>query len=205
VAIARGDTVVQVGAVGDGELWSMVQLVGPAGRVVVVEPSSENVEAIQERLNRDGITNVIVITKGAWSTQGRQTLYVHPELSARNIMLGSGVQHDRSIPAEEYARAIEIEVDRLDDILAAQGIEHVDFIKITVMGAEIHVLKGMDRVLSGSLTLWVKAHSRIDGQPANRVIADMLEGRGFRTVTVRGNRGPDGARRPGDVYAMRAG
>jgi len=203
MAIARGDTVVQVGAVGDGELWSMLPLVGAEGRVVVVEPSPENVDAIRQRLTRDGITNVTVIDKGAWSGPGKQTLHVHPKWSASNIILDSGTKHDRAMTPGDYAGAVEIDVDRLDDLLALHGIEHCDFIKITVMGAELHVLSGMDRLLSTDATLWVKAHSTIDGRPANTVIADLLRQRGFRTVTVKGNRGPDGIRRPGDVYAMR--
>jgi len=203
LAISRGDTVVQVGAVGDGELWSMVPLVGSEGRVIVVEPSPENVEAIEQRLAKEGITNVTVVAKGAWSEPGRQTLRVHPNWSASNIILESGASHDRAMEPGRYAGSVEIEVDRLDDILGAIGVEDCDFIKITVMGAELHVLRGMKRLLRNGATLWVKAHSTVDGRPANAAIVEMLEDHGFRAVIVRGNRGPDGTRRPGDVYAMR--
>ena len=204
LAIARGDTVVQVGAVGDGELWRMLELVGRTGRVVVVEPFPDHVETIEARLRAEGIANVTVIGKGAWSGPGTQALHVHPQWSDSNIVLESGARHDRALAPEEYPYAVEIEVDSLDDLLASHGIEHCDFIKITVMGAELQVLAGMNRVLADRPTLWVKAHSEIDGRPANATIAALLHERGFRTVIVRGNRGPGGVRRPGDVYAMPA-
>lgn len=203
LAIARGDTVVQVGAVGKGELWNMVRLVGPKGRVIAIEPAPDNIEAIEERLQTEGIANVTVVRKGAWSERGTQTLYMHPKFSGSHIVLESGSKHDRALAPHEYAAALEIDVDRLDDIFLEYGIKTVDFIKITVMGAEMQVLKGMDRLLSTVPSLWVKAHALVDGEPANRAIAKLLRGRGFRTVVTRGNLGPDLRERPGDVYATR--
>jgi hypothetical protein len=55
LAIANGDTVVQVGATGRGEIWEMSRLAGPNGRLIVIEPAPENLEAIYERIERDGI------------------------------------------------------------------------------------------------------------------------------------------------------
>jgi FkbM family methyltransferase len=147
------------------------------------------------------VKNVTVIAKGAWSAPGTQTLYVHPKWHASNIVLESGAHHDRALDPDAYAGAVEIEVDRLDDLLAERGVERCDFAKLTVMGAELHVLAGMERLLSSGTTVWVKAHSDIDGRPANERIARVLAEKGFRTVVVRGNVGPDGKRRPGDVYA----
>ena len=201
LAIARGDTVVQVGAVGDGEVWRMSELAGPTGRVFSVEAFPDNARAIAERAEANGVTNVIVIAKGAWSSAGTQTLFVHPKWHASNIVLDSGAHHDRALDPEAYADAVEIEVDRLDDLLAEHGVTRCDFAKLTVMGAELHVLQGMERLLASGTTVWVKAHSEIDGRPANEAIAHWLAGKGFRPVIVQGNIGPDGKRRPGDVYA----
>lgn len=203
LAIAPGDTVVQVGAVGKGELWDMLRLVGPAGRVVAVEPAPDNIAAIEERVRDERITNVTILPKGAWSERGTQTLYMHPKFSGSHIVLDSGAKHDRALRPDDYAAALQIDVDRLDAIFEEHGIDKVDFIKITVMGAEMQVLAGMDRLLATVPSIWVKAHSLIDGQPANRVISKLLNDRGFRTVLTRGNLGPDGRERPGDVYATR--
>jgi FkbM family methyltransferase len=202
LTVAKGDTVVQVGAVGRGELWKIVRLVGENGRVIVVEPFPGSVKAIRERLSKEAIGNVTVVVKGAWSEPGKQTLYVHPKFAGSNIVLASDAKHDRAMQPESYATAVEIDVDRLDGILASQGIDKIDFVKITVMGAELQVLKGMNRLLAGNATMWVKAHSLIDGQPANGAISKLLNERGFRTVIVHGNLGPGGVR-PGDVYATR--
>jgi FkbM family methyltransferase len=202
LCIARGDTVVLVGAVPQGELWEMARLVGSRGRAIAVEPFPDHIKAIEERARRLNLTNVSVIPVGAWAAPGRQTLYIHPQLAGSHIVLDSGTKHDRAMPAEQYAGAIEIEVDTLDNILARHGITECDFIKITVMGAELQVLQGMENLLSTTPKLWVKAHALIDGQPANVAISKLLMERGYRTVIVRGNVGPSG-KRAGDVYASR--
>lgn len=202
-AIARGDTVVQVGATADGELWDMVRLVGQGGRVIVIESFPHNVKAIKELLSKESIRNVTVVPKGAWTEPGRQKLYIDPRYNAGNIMLDSGAKHDKAMGAENYPETLEIEVDRLDNILANEGIDKCDFIKITVNGAEVQVLKGMDRILNSNPTVWVKAHSLINGQPANILISKMFDEKGFQTVITRDIVTSDGLRRSGDVYAMR--
>jgi hypothetical protein len=98
---------------------------------------------------------------------------------------------------------LEIEVDTLDRLLAANGIGHCHFIKITVMGAEMQVLRGMQQLLDTTPRLWVKAHAMFEGKPANVAISNLLQQHGYRTVVTRGNEGPDGRLRPGDVYAAR--
>ncbi len=203
LGIARGDTVAQVGAVGKGELWEMLRLVGPRGRVIAVEPAPDNLHAIRQRIAERGIDNLTVIPMGAWSERSTQILHMHPTLPGSHIMLHAGTQHDRAMRPDEYASEVNIAVDRLDDIFAAHGITRCDFIKITVMGAEAQVLAGMDRLLSVTPKLWVKGHALIDGEPANRAIARLLRERGYRTVLTRGNLGPDGRERHGDVYATR--
>jgi len=203
MAIARGDTVVQVGATGRGEIWEMARLTGPRGRVIVVECAPENLEQIYARIERDNIRNMTVIPKGAWSEPTTQTLYVHPRFKGSHIMLDSGAQHDRVLERDEYAAAIEIECDTLDKLLAEHGVPRCDFIKITVMGAEMQILRGMDSLLATTPKLWVKAHSKFEGRPANQAISQLLQERGYRTVIIRGNAGPDGKERPGDVYATR--
>ncbi|HKU68917.1 MAG TPA: FkbM family methyltransferase [Candidatus Baltobacteraceae bacterium] len=202
LTIARGDTVVQVGAVGKGEIWEMARLVGPSGKVIAVEPAPDNLEAIRKRIADEGIRNVTVIPKGAWSEPGTQDLFMHPKFAGSHIMLASGSQHDRAMEPDAYAARVTIDVDRLDTILTQHGIEHCDFIKITVMGAEMKVLAGMDRLLAVTPKIWVKAHATIGGEPANRAISNLLRARGYRTVLTRGNSGPDG-QRPGDVFATR--
>lgn len=202
LCISKGDTVVLVGVVPTGEIWDMVRLVGAQGRVVAVEPFPESVAHLEARARETGARNVSIIPQGAWSEPGKQTLYIHPQFAGSHIVLDSGAKHDRAMTPESYAGNIEIEVDRLDDVLARAGIEKPDFIKITVMGAEMQVLKGMERLMQTTPRLWVKAHSLIDGQPANVVISRMLRERGYRTVITRGNHGPNGER-PGDVYAWR--
>jgi FkbM family methyltransferase len=203
ITMGKGDTVVQVGAVVKGDVFLMAKIVGPSGRVVAVEPHPDNIKAIQDRLREESINNVILVAKGAWSKKGKQTLLIHPDNWACSRIEIDGIKHDRGLRANEYSRAVEIEVDTLDNILAGLNIPTVDFIKITVMGAELEVLKGMDKALQGNLQLWSKGHALKYGQPTNKYIATMLRDRGFKAVITKGTVTSDGLARAGDVYAVR--
>jgi FkbM family methyltransferase len=171
--------------------------------VVVVECAPDNLEQIYARIKCDKISNMTVIPKGAWSERTTQTLYVHPRFRGSHIVLDSGAQHDRVLARDEYAAAIHVECDTLDRLLDMYDISHCDFIKITVMGAEMQVLRGMDALLASTPKLWVKAHAMYEGRPANYAISNLLKQCGYRTVLIRGNKGPDGQLRPNDVYATR--
>lgn len=204
LTIAKGDTVVMVGAVNHGEVWDMVRMVGPQGRVVVVEALPENVAAIEASLRqrRPAITNLTVICKAAWSEPARITLHCDPRWPAGGIILNSGTTHDRGFAPEAYARALALDADQLDTILL-NVVDRCDFIKITVMGAELRVLDGMDRLLSECPAVWVRGHALLNDEPTNRVIERRLAARGFVTMVTRPEEGYAGFVRSGDVYAVR--
>lgn len=200
--IQKGDTVCLVGSPPGGEYLRMAKLVGKRGQVIVIEPEKGNLEKLRGEIKKEGITNVKIIPKGAYSKKGRQTLFVSDRPADHKIEI-SDIMHDNDLRQGAYISAEEIETDTLDNILNEIAVGHVDFVKITVNGAELEVLKGMEETLKGDVKLYVKGCALKDGEPINRIIASFLKNRGFITNVLSEGTSPvsDDFVRAGDIYA----
>ena len=178
LTVRRGDTVVQVGATPHGGTFRMSRIVGKQGRVIAIEPDERNLRGLSDRIRRGGFRNITVVPKGAWSSRGTQTLSLSPHPADQKIDI-PGVWHDAQLKPENYLSSAQIEVDTIDNILHGLGVHHVDFVRITINGAELEALKGMEDTLASKPRLWVKAHALKDGQPLNKSIRAFLAARGF--------------------------
>ena len=86
-----------------------------------------------------------------------------------------------------FAERITIDVDTVDNILAELGFDRVDYAEITVNGAELQVLEGMQKTLANTKRVFVSGYARtISGKPMNRRTEAMLRALGLRTkITTR--------------------
>jgi FkbM family methyltransferase len=205
LTLRKGETIVQVGATPGGELLRQAEIVGETGRVIAIEPERGNLEGLRKMLDEESIKNVTLVPKGAWREKGKQRLLLSPIFSGDHKIEVSGVLHDNDLRPENYQSFTEVEVDTVDNILRTLGISHVDYVKITINGAELEVLKGMEETLKGDLRLWVKGHALKDGQPLHQAIASFLKERGFSVQITKGEGAPISKDfiRKGDVYATR--
>lgn len=128
-----GMTVVDVGA--NIGLYTALAArgVGPNGRVVAVEPESHNCEFIRKTLARNQFTNVEVVQAGIGDQTGMAHLYINLENRADH----------RIFDKQATRSAVDVQLYRLDDLLAKLGITHVDMIKIDIQGAEALAVEGM--------------------------------------------------------------
>ncbi len=135
--VKAGDIVVDVGAhigtFGDDALRR------GAAKVIMVEPDPVNVECIRRNFQQeiaDG--RVVLIPEGAWSKADTLNF----DIGVANSGTGS------LVVKESGARRIKVPVRPLDDMLRSAGIDHVDFIKMDIEGAEREALKGAAGVLA---------------------------------------------------------
>ena len=128
-----GMTVVDVGAnLGYYSLLAS-KLVGPAGRVVALEPNSENCRLLLSSLRLGGITNVELVPVAADSATGWAYYSTHVGSNGGLIDGGDLLQHP----------GVVVPTFRLDDIVDGP----VGFLKMDVEGAEGRVVKGATRVI----------------------------------------------------------
>jgi FkbM family methyltransferase len=142
--LAPGDTFVDVGA--NVGLLSLLasRWVGPSGRVVCLEPSAREFARLREHVERNRLVNVVTFQVAAGAEPGSAVLHVaearYPGLNTLEpSFMYTGV-------AEDHAE--QVPVVRLDDFLAAQGIDVVSTMKIDVEGFEPQVVAGAQRTIA---------------------------------------------------------
>ena len=123
-----GTTVIDVGANLGFFTVQFARWVGPAGRVIAVEPEMENLRLLRHRLERSGLgVNVDVIEGVAAEEPGILRLAINPFHPA-----------DHRIGEEGLA----VRAWTIDELVAARGWPAISLVKIDVQGAEVRVLRG---------------------------------------------------------------
>lgn len=139
--IKPGDVVVDIGA--NIGLWVMGAALkaAPEGNVHAFEPMPENFVRLEHNLTLNGLDSVVCRQLALSDRCGHSILYTPP---VHNSALGS-LQ-----PGGEGDRSIETELVTLDYYCEQQAIDHVDFMKVDVEGAELLVFRGAGRILGST-------------------------------------------------------
>ncbi len=140
-----GMTVVDVGA--NIGLYTALAAagIGPAGRVVALEPDPESFSYLQKTLALNGFTTVEPCAAAASSGTGTAQLFRNPDNR------GDSRLYDDPLLANPLA----IQTTTLDELLRAHGIRSVDILKMDVQGAEGLVLAGAAQILRDSPNLTI--------------------------------------------------
>ena len=101
-------------------------------RVLAFEPAPATYERLARHVRLNGLTNVTALRVALGPSPGRAHLAVAS-------MDNSGEAAVVDAPTES---SVEVEVARLDDVLAQHGVERVDLMKLDVEGREVGVLEG---------------------------------------------------------------
>lgn len=129
-----GDVFVDAGASVGQMSFHAARCVGPSGAVLAFEPALERHEDLVAGVAANALDQVLPIRAGLADRSGELLLY----------MVGSPSMADQSRTSD----VVRVRVERLDDALAARGIDRVRFLKIDVEGLEPEVLLGAPRLLA---------------------------------------------------------
>lgn len=114
------------------------KLVGPAGRVIAIEPSVQSFPVLEKNLTLNRLTNVLPLSVALSEKAGRTWLY-------HGINPG---QHSFGKDPSCNGVGEEVVTETLDSVLLRASVQHVDVIKMDVEGAEELVLRGATRVVT---------------------------------------------------------
>lgn len=146
--IGEGDTVIQIGAP-----WGLLQagrsrsiyfskLVGKSGQVIVFEADLNNVKNLREFLVRQGISNIKVIPLGAWNKATKLRFLINDKHPAANLV--EEVFDDSRKDLKDF-RAVEIDVDSIDNVLDTLSLGEIKLLSITSNGSEEEILQGASK------------------------------------------------------------
>ncbi len=138
VNVTPGDVVIDGGACfGDTALY-FAHRTGPTGKVYSFEFVDSNMEILRRNLdlNPDFGSQIKVVKHPLWSRSGLPMLVNDRGPASKVRLLEEGPTEDAT------ARTLTI-----DDFVAQQGLDRVDFIKMDIEGAETEALKGAEQTI----------------------------------------------------------
>lgn len=190
--VPEGSTVVDVGAnIGFFSL-RFARWVGPAGRVIAIEPEARNIASLRARVERAGLSGVVdCIQAAAADRSGVLRLALTPGHPGDHHLAKFG----------EPVQAVTL------DELTAQEVRRVSLVKIDVQGAETMVIAGARRLLDKQRSaVFVEVHepSLARGGSSPRELIESLVGLGFAGHRLT-RRGVGPREQPDELLAHLAG
>ena len=135
-----GMTVLDIGAHHGLYTLLAAKRVGRRGRVIAFEPSPRECRRLARHVRMNRCSNAEIEACALGQESGEADLFVVEGFRD----WGNSLQPP-DVP--EPTSRVRVPLRRLDDLLAARGIERVDFIKLDAEGGELAVLQGARRLL----------------------------------------------------------
>mgnify|MGYP002632888772 CR=1 FL=1 len=205
--ILKGDTIVQVGTHKQETVSRIAKAIGKNGRAVIIEASKENFDYLNDYVSDCGWTNISLVNKAASNKREALTFLVSKILSDHRLE-DDNILHDNDLRDGGYERTEVVQADTVDNILDELDINSIDYIEITVNGAELKVLEGMKKTMKNTKRIYTKSFA-ID-QLKQKVIAndilEILKTNGFIFFIGKPSKSvlnESWGERSGDIYAFR--
>jgi FkbM family methyltransferase len=183
-AIHPGDVLLDLGAfIGFGAMRAS-EMVGADGRIVSVEAHPSNQKLLNKNLQGNAISNVAVVPKGVWHEPGQVTLHCD-ELQRNSLVADVVTERNR----------VTVPTDTVDSMVRDLALTKVSLVSVTINGAEVEALQGMEQTLSSyGPRLSIAGWYRRNGVPVHEIAAPYVKKFGYEVVV-----GPVGR-----VYAWKA-
>ncbi|HSP96719.1 MAG TPA: FkbM family methyltransferase [Candidatus Dormibacteraeota bacterium] len=133
--MAVGGLAVDVGAYLGWYAVALARRAGATGRVIALEPETGNFDLLTRAVGAGRFPQIDARQVAAAEYSGWTSLYV---------ATGDRGDH-RIVPADEERRTCTVRAVSIDDLVGAEP--RLDFLKISVQGAEVSVLRGARRAL----------------------------------------------------------
>ena len=164
-------TVLDVGAhKGFFALFAAQQL-GPASRIVCLEPAPATFHVLQQNLAANNVQRVTAVNAGLAAEAGTATLYGDQSWNASLL---------RPPPDVPEPSGIDVRVLTLAGLLEDHGLAQVDFLKLDCEGAEYPILFGADvHTLARIRTISLEFHDTGEARWTGLSLARLLHEHGF--------------------------
>jgi FkbM family methyltransferase len=132
--VKNGEVFIDVGA-HVGKYALKVAKANPASLVIAIEPGKLQFNALIDGIRKNNLKNVIPLNIAAWDSAARLKLRVYSAIDTSTVV-------DEFDCFGRLIRIENVEARPLDDVVKELGLGRVDWVKIDVEGAELHVLRG---------------------------------------------------------------
>jgi FkbM family methyltransferase len=179
--LERGDTYVDVGAhVGYHTLVAR-SCVGPAGRVIAVEPQPYNCEKLLANWRANSFENLALYIAAIGETDSVVCLHQQTATDSTRLSLCLESVNDEAL-------AFHVPLKRLDAILKEQAVEAVRLLKVDVEGFELEVLNSLGKFAPTVENIILEVLDTEEHiSPKSAALIQELRRHNFELNTVEGN------------------
>jgi len=156
----------------------LARAVGPAGRVLAVEPAPRAADSLDKTFAANALVQAELIRCAVGDHDGTAE-FVMPMVTSARVDTGTA----RIGPAAAGHEALKVALRRLDSLAADRRLERIDLIKIDVEGHERQVLDGAQATLARFRPVLV-IETGHEAEGDRRAIHDRLGGLGYRLLGV---------------------
>lgn len=133
-----GNTFVDIGA-NEGYFTVLAaKIVGPAGRIVAVEPQKRVASILRENVTLNSLTNVAIVTTAISDQDGQSDLYLSPDTNTGSTSLIQTTKY--RLPTQP------VETSTLSALFDRCGIQVADLVKMDIEGFEYEAILGSPEI-----------------------------------------------------------
>ena len=147
----------------------------PEGEVLAIEMMPRNAEILGRNVDANNLSGRIsIIEAGVWSEAGVIDVW------------GKGRQRNSLIPLEHIKvdTGVKARVDTLDQLLDEWRRPTIDLLYVTINGAEVEALDGLDRWWPAIHGIFIVSPYDRDGRACSDICREMLASRGCMLIDV---------------------
>lgn len=175
--IKSGDIVLDAGANIGGFVVQAAKVLNNTGQIYAFEPNADNIKTLQKNLKLNDITNCEIIDLGLWSETKKMEFFISHRPGEHTL-----INYDDTTSFQKKG-VLQINCDKLDNIVQRYKIEKIDYLKMDIEGAEIEALKGGKQCLSNfNPFLLIEALHTIEGIPTYKTIVPYLKEFGYNLL-----------------------
>ncbi len=176
--IRNGDVILDIGAFTGFGTLKLAERAGKTGKVFAFESFPESLALLRKNIDKNGIKNVTIVPKAVSNFSGKGIFYTggHTANSLKKKTLSKEVE-------DSNFNNLEVDVVKID--VELPNVNSVDYINITVNGAEPEVIEGMQGVLekSKNLRLTTPGWYYREGVKLYKIIVPQLESAGLNVIS----------------------
>lgn len=172
-----GDTIVDVGAGNGSDVIAFSHLVGDAGKVLAIEAHPATYRLLEKQCQWNRLMNVQTAKRAIMAGPGIVAIDDNLDDIFNAVIANPGLKKTHTVPGGS-----------LDDLCREKGIDHVDFLKMNIEGAERFAIEGMRGILSKTRHVCIACHDFLadrggsESMRTRALVIDFLRTEGFETI-----------------------
>ena len=161
------DVIIDVGAGIGTELIFFWENIGEHGKIYSIEASPTSYRKLNELCIKNKIYNSLNFNLAISDTNGKIWMEETDRFEANQV--------------NKEAKGMEINSLTLDKFIEDNGIENVDFLKVNIEGAELHMIQGMSQSIKKVNNIAVSCHDFLNKEKISirKSMIDFLKGNNF--------------------------